>query len=246
MGRFSRSQLPAVIWAVTGGLLSSSCCVLQLVLNYTSIGCAGFSVLTPYQRYFRFLTVGILGYLLSRQGANSRTLSTVAVSLMLMFSQDAVSAYNKRALPPAVEQLLERLSTTTLSSSSSSSSSSSNAKELQPPTNSKYTLNVSGIRCEACASRVKGVLLGLEGVHNCSVSLADGKVEVWTDAVSVHGEQIAAAVAEKGYDAHGMEQQCYDKASKLQPCPEEQSPTDAGKALLHASSSGTAITHEEI
>jgi hypothetical protein len=42
--------------ALTGGLLSSSCCVIQLVLNYTSIGCAGFSALTPYKHVFRAIT----------------------------------------------------------------------------------------------------------------------------------------------------------------------------------------------
>lgn len=29
------------LWAVTGGLLASSCCVLQLVFNALSVGCAG-------------------------------------------------------------------------------------------------------------------------------------------------------------------------------------------------------------
>jgi copper chaperone CopZ len=243
MGRSSRGHLPAVIGALTGGLLSSSCCVLQLLLNYTSIGCAGFSVLTPYQRYFRFLTVGILGYLLSRQGINSRTLTTAAFSLMLMFSQDAVSTYNKRAMPPALEQLLARLNTT---------SSSSRSKGSSPPANSKYTLAVSGIRCEACASRVKGILLGLDGVHNCSVSLADGKVEVWTDGGSVQGQEIAAAVAKKGYETRILQHQCYDNRSKQQPCPDEPSPAAAAagvamsKAPLQSSSGDTGVTQEEL
>ena len=35
-----RGDLPVVLGALTGGLLSSSCCVIQLVLNSLSVGCA--------------------------------------------------------------------------------------------------------------------------------------------------------------------------------------------------------------
>jgi hypothetical protein len=52
----SSSQMLLSLGALTGGLLSSSCCVIQLVLNYTSIGCAGFSALTPYRHVFRAMT----------------------------------------------------------------------------------------------------------------------------------------------------------------------------------------------
>lgn len=47
--------------AVLGGLLSSSCCVLQLFLNALSVGCAGFSALTPYRPLFLALTASSLG-----------------------------------------------------------------------------------------------------------------------------------------------------------------------------------------
>lgn len=47
--------------AVLGGLLSSSCCVLQLLLNALSVGCAGFSALTPYRPLFLALTASSLG-----------------------------------------------------------------------------------------------------------------------------------------------------------------------------------------
>lgn len=33
-----RTDLPVVLGALTGGLLSSSCCIIQLVLNYLSVG----------------------------------------------------------------------------------------------------------------------------------------------------------------------------------------------------------------
>ena len=41
--------------SVIGGLLCSSCCLVQLGLNSLSIGCAGFSTLTPYRYIDIFL-----------------------------------------------------------------------------------------------------------------------------------------------------------------------------------------------
>ena len=34
-------ELPVVLGALTSGLLASSCCIVQLVLNSLSIGCGG-------------------------------------------------------------------------------------------------------------------------------------------------------------------------------------------------------------
>jgi hypothetical protein len=52
-------------YAVVGGLLSSSCCVIQLALNAMSVGCAGFSVLTPYRP--SLIAVTALGLAYSHQ-----------------------------------------------------------------------------------------------------------------------------------------------------------------------------------
>merc|ERR1712159_126527 len=56
--------------AIVAGLLSSSCCLLQLgvnllaTLNVAHIGCAGFNkVLGPWRLHLRTLTFGWLGYL---------------------------------------------------------------------------------------------------------------------------------------------------------------------------------------
>ncbi|KAL6063341.1 Mercuric transport protein MerT [Balamuthia mandrillaris] len=48
--------------AVVGGLLASSCCVVQLLLNALSFGCAGFNtVLEPYRPVLFWLAMGGLG-----------------------------------------------------------------------------------------------------------------------------------------------------------------------------------------
>lgn len=52
-------------YAVLGGLLSSQCCVIQLALNAMSVGCAGFSALTPYRP--AFLAATTAGLVLSHR-----------------------------------------------------------------------------------------------------------------------------------------------------------------------------------
>lgn len=49
--------------AVLAGLLNSSCCVVQLILNWFSVGCAGFAILDPFRPIF--LTASFGGFLLS-------------------------------------------------------------------------------------------------------------------------------------------------------------------------------------
>ena len=44
------------LWSVVG-LLSSSCCALQLLLNALSMGCAGWNALGPYRPFFLSLTM---------------------------------------------------------------------------------------------------------------------------------------------------------------------------------------------
>ncbi|KAG2483501.1 hypothetical protein HYH03_017611 [Edaphochlamys debaryana] len=61
----------------------------------------GFAVLTPYEKPLRALTVLALGHLVWREGLRKRsTLLTLALSLALMFSQEAVRTYNRTGPPP--------------------------------------------------------------------------------------------------------------------------------------------------
>ncbi|PNW85733.1 hypothetical protein CHLRE_03g207650v5 [Chlamydomonas reinhardtii] len=87
--------------SLLGGLGASSCCVLQLALNAVGLGCAGFAVLTPYEPIFKGITLAALAHLLLRDGfSNRRALLTTALSLGLLFSQDAVRFYNRGGLTP--------------------------------------------------------------------------------------------------------------------------------------------------
>ncbi|KAK9840601.1 hypothetical protein WJX81_003915 [Elliptochloris bilobata] len=74
--------------AVLGGLLSSSCCVLQLFLNALSFGCAGFSLLTPYRPLFLALTAGSFGLAHWRNRNARQTLFALAVSASLALTPE--------------------------------------------------------------------------------------------------------------------------------------------------------------
>ncbi|KAK9795948.1 hypothetical protein WJX73_002658 [Symbiochloris irregularis] len=78
-----KTARPELFWAVSGGLLASSCCVLQLVLNAFSVGCAGFSVLTPYRPVFAALTSASLAYTHHKYRDRRRTLLALALAFSL-------------------------------------------------------------------------------------------------------------------------------------------------------------------
>ncbi|KAF8064672.1 hypothetical protein HT031_003474 [Scenedesmus sp. PABB004] len=210
----------AVLGALSGGLLSSSCCVLQLALNATPIGCAGFSALTPWRHAFRAVTVACLAHLALTQGLNRRTLLTVALSLSLMASQGAVAAHNRGggALPggSALRALLARWGLAA-------------PPAPRPPAAVRTRLAVAGVRCEACAARLRAALGALPGVDGVSVELgAPGAAEltVWsntTGAAAPDARALAAAV--RATDASYVvseadaRRECFDAAGAAAPCP---------------------------
>lgn len=210
------SQALVSLGALTGGLLSSFCCVLQLALNYTSIGCAGFSALTPYRHVLRAVTGGFLGYLLLTQGLTRRSITTVLLSCMLMASQNILAARNKGYLSLAgLQQLLQDYRVLPGSTAQHQA-----AQRLVAA--SKTSLRVQGMRCEACAARLRGNLAALDGVDGCTVQLAAGSVEIWSNSSSpVQPEVLLEAVkaTDDSYSAEVMGRECYDSADQQLACP---------------------------
>lgn len=208
------SQVLLSLGALTGGLLSSSCCIIQLVLNYTSIGCAGFSALTPYRHVFRAITAGTLGYLLLSQGLNRRTVTTLLLSLALATSQDLLAARNTGSL----QQLLAGWGVT-----GRTGQQQQHQQPQQPPVAaSKTMLQVQGMRCEACAARLRGNLAAVEGVDGCTVQLVAGVVEVWSNSSSpVQPDVLLEAVraTDNSYDVRLLSQECFDAGEAQMPCP---------------------------
>jgi len=90
-------------WWSLLGLLSSSCCVLQIILNAFSFGCAGFNtVLGPVRPpliAFTVVTQSVSWYVaLPRPFQWAPTAASTVLSLFLTFSPEMLDLYYKRQL----------------------------------------------------------------------------------------------------------------------------------------------------
>ncbi|KAF9274112.1 hypothetical protein BGZ68_000932 [Mortierella alpina] len=96
----SSSSSSSYLSAAAVGLLASSCCVIQLVLNLFSIGCAGFSILTPLRPVFITISAGLILYTVYKYRWSSRTAITLALTLFLTATPEMVALHNQSTLEP--------------------------------------------------------------------------------------------------------------------------------------------------
>ena len=170
---FIRTGLTSVI-----GLLSSSCCLLQLMLNAFSIGCAGFNTLLgPVRPYFMALalTFQIIMWqaVFAHEASLDAAITSTALTACLTFLPEALNAaMQASAVPPAEDDL---------------------------------RLRVGGMGCTACSVKVKAALEGVDGVSVCTVVFEEGCAQLQLDSSS--GEERAAveqraiaALAEAGFE----------------------------------------------
>ncbi|KAG0276737.1 hypothetical protein BGZ96_003166, partial [Linnemannia gamsii] len=212
------------ISAVTLGLLSSSCCLIQLALNLMSVGCAGFSILTPYRPLFLTFSSLLVLVTVYRYGWSSRTALTLALMLTLTTTPEMVAVYNQSSTGS-----LQRLSDTFLVTPSSALrlptflenvqwavpaflSNQHGVKQGEPiavapefvqpssheqPFDSsglgssdsggmymKYVVQIDGMACEACASRLRQHFSRQEGIERANVFFDEKKLVLWTRAGS--------------------------------------------------------------
>jgi copper chaperone CopZ len=133
-------------------LLSSSCCVIQLILNFFSISCAGFAVLTPYRSLLGSITIVLLSYNLYSKGLNNRqTRLSLVISLLLMISPDIVNWMNQ------------------------STSINTTAGIIY-----NYRIHLDGLGCEACANRIRNTLNSADWVYQTRVFFANQTAIVQT------------------------------------------------------------------
>jgi copper chaperone CopZ len=192
-----RSMLGSVALALAGGLLSSSCCTVQLVLNYLSLGCAGFAAITPYKGYLQMATGSVLAYSIVRHGWR-RSLATIVMSLGLMFSQEGLKLYNRGALPGlawarggsgprgaaagggAAAAGGGAAAAAAAAAGGGAAAATAGAGAQQDAAGSRFTLRVQGIKCEGCAARLKHALLAQPGVRDAAVYYQEQQAVVWT------------------------------------------------------------------
>lgn len=161
------------LWSIIG-LLSSSCCLLQLVLNACSIGCAGFNtVLGPARPYLMAvaLTLQTLMWqaVFAEGGELGLPLTSTALTICLTFLPEALNAaMQQSAVPPADDDL---------------------------------RLRVDGMGCTACSVKVKAALEGVDGVSSCTVVFDEGYAQLRLDSSGVGVAEERAAVEQRAIAA---------------------------------------------
>ena len=168
------------LWSVVG-LLSSSCCLLQLMLNACSIGCAGFNtVLGPPRPYLMALALTLQTLLWQAVIANAEPLgpaiTSTALTICLTFLPEALNAAMQRsAMPPAEDDL---------------------------------RLRVGGMGCTACSVKVKAALESVDGISSCTVAFEEGCAQLRLDSSGFGAaeertaveQRAIAALVEAGFD----------------------------------------------
>ena len=65
----------------------------------------------------------------------------------------------------------------------------------------KINLNIEGMHCEGCSTRLEKVLNNLEGVEKAQVNLGEKKATIKYDETKINIENINEAIEEAGFKA---------------------------------------------
>jgi copper chaperone CopZ len=158
------------------GLLSSSCCVLQLILNALSFGCAGFNnVLGPLRPMFLALTL-FLQACAWRNAITMRGPSVVSSAIA-----GSVLCLTLTFLPEALHLYVQRRSSATSRDSKASAARAPTPLEATPlgeaPAD-ELCLRVGGMGCTACTVKVQSALEAVPGVAGCAIELETGSARL--------------------------------------------------------------------
>lgn len=157
-----------------GGLLISSCCVIQLLLNLFGIGCAGLNtLLLPYRPLFISLTIISLTYSFLRYRPSKWHLTAIVTfTLLLSFSPELLRMYNNQF--------------------------------AQIDLNESETIvthwKIIGMHCEGCRAAVIQALRKLDGVISVNVELDSGQAKL-TSRKMIDTETVMQAVQSAGFKA---------------------------------------------
>ena len=211
--------------AVCSGLLASSCCIVQLVLNFFSIGCAGFNtMLQPYRPIILSLVFGGLTYSFikdfllasssdicnkkSNGGENrvpcdyqklkkKRFAITATIAILLSFSPEILWAINSS---PSV--LLAPLHRLHLHGHPAVSFKSCHLTAGDPKT--IIFILVEGMHCEACVNNAINALLALNSCAKIDLVMSgEGSIALHADdAHALTDRLIEEAIARATFKAH--------------------------------------------
>jgi len=178
------------LWSLLG-LLSSSCCALQLLLNLFSFGCAGFNtVLGPLRP--TFMAFMIVSQIFAWHTAYQQPfqvpslITSTAIAILLTLLPEFLTFY--QAYTPKDKKLVE----------DKAESSSSRSKK---PVMLKFQTKSMG--CTACVVAVSGVLEANKQVTSHNVNLEDGILDiVLAKNTSIHVAEgsIIQQLLDAGFD----------------------------------------------
>jgi hypothetical protein len=168
---------------VVGGLLSSNCCALQLLLNYVGVGCAGFAVLSPFRLYF-FLAAATALLVMRTPTVRAIALSSqAALFFCLVVMPEVISVYSRYGNPAG----------------NSFFSSIVDA----PAPSSPVLLRVMGMKCAACGDRARTMSLSVPCVEHSAVYWETGFMKLLVAAGS-HAiecsQRVSAVLQRAGFD----------------------------------------------
>lgn len=157
-----------------GGLLISSCCLIQLFFNLFGIGCAGLNtLLLPYRPLFISLTIVSLTYSFIRYRPSKWHMTAiVTLTLLLSFSPEFLRMYNNQF-----------------------AKSHFNENEMIIT-----QWKIIGMHCEGCRAAVIQALRKLDEVVSVNVDLDSGQAKL-TSRKLIKSEIVIQAVQSAGFQA---------------------------------------------
>jgi len=158
-------------WSGVLGLLSSACCLLQVILNVFSLGCAGFNTyLGPMRPFFLSCTVLLQLQSWSLAGANP----LIDTRYVALSSSIAASL----AMMPEVLYLYHQCT-----------------GGARTKASSVITLKLEGMGCISCATTVRDLALKHRGTVEATVSVNDGIATIYStlevEAATKAAQQLA-------------------------------------------------------
>ena len=173
------SKMGSLGWGALG-LLSSACCLFQVILNAMSVGCAGFNtVLGPFRPYFLALAAVLQAWVwtieVDARNHGAPADESVVAGLLLCVSLSF--------LPEALSLWVARRGATS-------------------DDGAMLMMRVSGMGCSACSAKVQGALAAVPGVAAAAVDLEGESATLQLDGAC--REMDVREEAMKALDAAGF------------------------------------------
>ena len=212
--RSQHSKITEGIFISVSSLLSSSCCLLQLIINAFSFGCAGFAALDIVRPFFLCLTFGALStrtaYVLgwspmTASGTGSTSIGTGRPKLLhsqfdKMDMWQLVASWTAATVISFLPEILRLLNRRGGWRIRTGRNNTGQLDELENPAGRPKEVTavttmhaiVSGVKCEACAS---GLLRALKEINSNSNESCDSSFSK-PDALVPQPDKILEVTAE--------------------------------------------------